>query len=77
MWRYGIHSFLELLRHQLPDSPEHMLAFIYLTYSMMALLKESVPAFEDTSGNPYKAILYYGILKDAGRFCNSIPYPLL
>jgi hypothetical protein len=25
-----------------------MLAFIYLAYSMMALLKESVPAFEDT-----------------------------
>ncbi|KAI9865736.1 MAG: hypothetical protein M1813_002194 [Trichoglossum hirsutum] len=38
MWRHGIHSFLELLRHRLPDSPEHMLAFIYLAYSMMALL---------------------------------------
>jgi hypothetical protein len=40
--------FLELLRYRLPDLPEHMLAFIYLAYSMMALLKESVPAFEDT-----------------------------
>ncbi len=48
MWRHGIHSFLELLRHRLPDSLDHMLAFIYLAYSMMALLKESVPAFEDT-----------------------------
>jgi hypothetical protein len=30
MWRYGMHSFLELLRHRLPDSLEHMLAFVYL-----------------------------------------------
>lgn len=48
MWRHGIHSFLELLRHRLPNSLDHMLAFIYLAYSMMALLKESVPAFKDT-----------------------------
>ncbi len=48
MWRHGIHSFLELLRHRLPASLEHMLAFIYLAYSMMALLYETVPSFEDT-----------------------------
>ncbi|KAL2010228.1 hypothetical protein VTN00DRAFT_6035 [Thermoascus crustaceus] len=48
MWRYGIHSFLELLRHRLPDSLEHMLTFIYLAYSMMTLLLESVPTFEET-----------------------------
>ncbi len=48
MWRHGIHSFLELLRHRLPASLEHMLSFIYLAYSMMALLFETVPTFEDT-----------------------------
>lgn len=48
MWRHGIHSFLELLRHRLPDSLDHMLSFVYLAYSMMALLMESVPSFEDT-----------------------------
>jgi len=48
MWRHGIHSFLELLRHRLPDSLEHMLAFVYLAYSMMALLMESVPSFVET-----------------------------
>jgi hypothetical protein len=48
MWRHGIHSFLELLRHRLPASLEHMLTFIYLAYSMMALLYETVPTFEDT-----------------------------
>jgi hypothetical protein len=48
MWRHGIHSFLELLRHRLPVSLEHMLTFIYMAYSMMALLYETVPAFEDT-----------------------------
>ena len=48
MWRHGIHSFLELLRHRLPDSLEHMLSFVYLAYSMMALLMESVPSFVET-----------------------------
>ncbi|KAL1967640.1 hypothetical protein VTN77DRAFT_2897 [Rasamsonia byssochlamydoides] len=48
MWRYGIHSFLELLRHRLPGSLEHMLTFIYIAYSMMTLLLESVPSFEET-----------------------------
>lgn len=48
MWRHGIHSFLELLRHHLPTSLDHMLTFIYMAYSMMALLYETVPAFEDT-----------------------------
>ncbi|KAK2791023.1 hypothetical protein FQN53_007212 [Emmonsiellopsis sp. PD_33] len=48
MWRHGIHSFLGLLRHQLPGSLDHMLAFIYTAYSVMALLMESVPSFEDT-----------------------------
>lgn len=47
MWRYGIHSYLELLRNRLPDSYEHMLTFIYLAYSMMTLLLESVPKFEE------------------------------
>jgi len=48
MWRHGIHSFLELLRHRLPNSLEHMLTFIYLAYPIMALLYETVPAFQDT-----------------------------
>ena len=46
MWRYGIHSFLELMRHQLPDSLEHLLRFFHLAYSMIALLLENVPVFE-------------------------------
>lgn len=48
MWRHGVHAFLEVLRHRLPDSLEHMLAFIYIAYAIMALLRETVPAFEDT-----------------------------
>lgn len=48
MWRHGSHSFLELLRHRLPDSLDHMLTFVYLAYSMMAHLMESVPSFEET-----------------------------
>lgn len=48
MWRHGIHAFLEVLRHRLPASLDHMLAFIYIAYSMMALLYETVQAFEET-----------------------------
>ena len=48
MRRYRIHSFLEVLRHRLPESLDHMLAFIYIAYSMMMLLYETVTAFEDT-----------------------------
>jgi hypothetical protein len=49
MWRHGIHSFLELLRHrETTKSLDHMVAFVYLAYSMTALLYETVPAFEDT-----------------------------
>ncbi|EFW13291.1 conserved hypothetical protein [Coccidioides posadasii str. Silveira] len=47
MWKHAIHSFLELLSHRLPEVLDHMLAFIYTAYSMMALLLESVPSFED------------------------------
>ena len=48
MWRRGIHSFLELLRNRLPDSLDHMLAFLYLAYFMMGLLMESEPSFIET-----------------------------
>ncbi|KAI0412798.1 hypothetical protein F5X98DRAFT_367031 [Xylaria grammica] len=63
LWRHGIHSFLELLRHRLPGSLEHMLTFIYLAYSMMALLYETVPAFEDT---------WIECLGDLGRYRMAI-----
>ncbi|CAI7595842.1 unnamed protein product [Penicillium palitans] len=48
MWRYGVHSFLELLRQKPPGFMEHMLNFIHISYSMMTLLLESVPAFKET-----------------------------
>ena len=45
MWRHGIHSFLELLRPRLPESHEHLVLYLYMTYSMLCLLDETVPAF--------------------------------
>ncbi len=48
MWKRGIDSFLELLRHRLPTSLEHMLAFIYLPHAMMAPLHETLENFEET-----------------------------
>ena len=63
LWRHGIHSFLELLRNRLPLSLDYMLAFIYLAYSMMTLLLETVPAFEDT---------WIECLGDLGRYRMAI-----
>jgi hypothetical protein len=63
MWRHGIHNFLELLRHNLPGSYDHMMTFIYMLYSMMALLLETVPAFEDT---------WIECLGDLGRYRMAI-----
>ncbi|KAH8909360.1 hypothetical protein BR93DRAFT_863699, partial [Coniochaeta sp. PMI_546] len=63
MWRHGIHSFLELLRNRLPASLEHMLTFIYLAYSMMAVLYETVPAFGET---------WIECLGDLGRYRMAI-----
>ncbi|KAK5241547.1 hypothetical protein LTS06_012037, partial [Exophiala xenobiotica] len=48
LWRHGIHSFLELLRHRLPHSHEHILSFVYLAYQIIGLLMESVPTFHET-----------------------------
>ncbi|KAK5789532.1 hypothetical protein VI817_008655 [Penicillium citrinum] len=48
MWRYGIHSLLEILRHKLPRSLEYMLHFIYTAYSMVTLLLENIPYFRET-----------------------------
>lgn len=63
MWRHGIHAFLEVLRHSLPESLDHMLAFIYIAYSMMALLYETVSTFEDT---------WIECLGDLGRYRMAI-----
>ncbi|KAF2791200.1 hypothetical protein K505DRAFT_249485 [Melanomma pulvis-pyrius CBS 109.77] len=63
MWKHGIHSFLELLRRRLPESIDYMLSFIYLAYQMMALLYETVPAFEDT---------WIECLGDLGRYRMAI-----
>lgn len=63
MWKHGIHSFLELLRQNLPYTLDYMLAFIYLAYQMMALLYETVPAFEDT---------WIECLGDLGRYRMAI-----
>lgn len=48
LWKHGIHTLLELLRQRLPETFEHMLAFLCTAYSMMTLLMESVPRFEET-----------------------------
>jgi hypothetical protein len=48
MWHHGIYSLLELLKQRLPASHEHMVAFIYLAYSMLAMLHETIPRLEET-----------------------------
>ena len=62
-WKHGIHNFLELLRHQLPNSLDYMLAFIYLAYQVMALRYEAVDSFEET---------WFKCLGDLGRYRTAI-----
>jgi hypothetical protein len=59
MWDHGIYTFLELLRHRLPSSLDHMLTFIYLAYSMVGLLYETVPEFEATWTECLGHLSYY------------------
>ncbi len=59
MWRHGIISNLELLRHRLPMSLDCMVKFIYLVYAMTAVLYEEMPALED---------VWIECLGDLGRY---------
>ncbi|EFQ91101.1 hypothetical protein PTT_12167 [Pyrenophora teres f. teres 0-1] len=59
----ALRRLAELLRRRLPKSIDHMLAFIYLAYQMVALLYETVPAFEDT---------WIECLGDLGRYRMAI-----
>ncbi|KAH0553472.1 hypothetical protein GP486_006458 [Trichoglossum hirsutum] len=43
MWRHGIHSFPELLRHPLPDSPERMPGKTYLPISLNGIWVDAIP----------------------------------
>lgn len=46
LWRFAIHSYLEVLRLNLPESMDYMVNYIMIAYQMLALLLEAVPAFE-------------------------------
>ncbi|KAL2016670.1 hypothetical protein VTK56DRAFT_3214 [Thermocarpiscus australiensis] len=50
-------------KHRLPESREHMVASIYIAYSMLTLLFETVPAFENT---------WIECLGDLGRYRMAI-----
>ena len=47
MWKHAIHGVLEVLRHRRPELQDYMVSFIYLAYSMVTLLYETVTAYLD------------------------------
>ncbi|KAJ5908104.1 DNA/RNA-binding domain E.t1.c1-type [Penicillium taxi] len=47
LWRYSIHTFLELLRQNLPGSFDFMLEFVYIAYRGIALLLDQLSAFKE------------------------------
>ena len=47
LWKHGVHNFLELLRRRRSEAQDYMMQFLILSYQMMALLYETVPAFLD------------------------------
>ncbi len=46
MLRYGIHEILEITKHQLPDSLEHMVSFIDFAYTKVGDLYEQIPTYD-------------------------------
>ncbi|KAI4232192.1 MAG: hypothetical protein LQ349_005157 [Xanthoria aureola] len=48
IWSNWIHGFLERLRRRLPGSRDHMLAFVFIAYSMTSLFRGTGPVIEDT-----------------------------
>ena len=44
MWDHGINGFLNILRHQMPGTAEHMLAYLNFAYSMLEDLSTQVPS---------------------------------
>lgn len=65
MWR-RVHSFVELLQHELPASLEFMISFVYPAYQMMTLLYETVPSLENT---------WMGFLRDFSPFMAAVEGP--
>ncbi|KAI9736715.1 MAG: hypothetical protein M1834_000919 [Cirrosporium novae-zelandiae] len=63
MWRHGIYSFLEVLRHRLPESYDHMVFFIFSAYSIITVLYEAVPTYEN---------IWMEWLGDLGRYRMAI-----
>lgn len=59
MWKYGIHSLLELLREALPESLEYLLSFTVMAYQIITFLYEAVPSFEDTWIQYLREIAHY------------------
>ena len=75
MWKHGSHPFFHVSRRTDFCSRHHTLAFIYSAYSMMGLLHETVPVFEDTSidcpgdlGPPAIGDTWIECLGDLGRY---------
>lgn len=61
LWKYGIYAFLEVLRSRLPESRAHMEHFIFIAFSTMCMLYETVPAFEGTWAERLGDIARYGM----------------
>lgn len=70
MWRHGIHAFLEILQHRLPNNVEHMLAFIYIVYVLIASLYETAPTFKDTWIECLGDLGRYRMVKEEDEFAD-------
>ncbi|KAH8655627.1 hypothetical protein BX600DRAFT_385409 [Xylariales sp. PMI_506] len=44
-WHCGVVNYIELLRRNMPESEEHLIAFIHLAYPLVSGLSEMIPSF--------------------------------
>ena len=48
LWRHGIHSFMALLGHPLPQPLEHLLRFVCTIHQIVHPLMETIPVLHET-----------------------------
>ncbi|KUI64505.1 hypothetical protein VM1G_00671 [Cytospora mali] len=60
LWKHGMHAFLELLRHRLPESLDFTEDFVSLTYKLLSALDEDVPRFRCTWAEMKGDVARYG-----------------
>lgn len=73
MWTHGVSSFLKILRHRMPESTNHLIAFFCNAYHTMTLFYETITDFGETWIECLGDLARYQILTN-GEGDDNIPH---